>query len=386
MAKDISKTLEGWDYDPDQISVRIVHGRRRPRQDPVAARPGPVADGIRRPARRPADRRLRLVARLLPAAAAQARRRRSRRRAVSARKRGLPAAAARRACNTTTATSASGTWSATSCVPATRTAICGCLPSCDNHARHNKDKLQFDQWRPYVTMMHARAVATPLMGLRTIRRRWERSMPGSRRFGRFWSSTSNCKTPRTAASWCTCCGGARRSWPRTADECRAAAATTRWPGCRPNWSRRSPKSGSRTPPGCATRFVKAAALRRQPDLAAHVTTGACRSFRLDSRDRAGKSARSLALSGMFDTRKVSIYNELCRLRPQSPFAALPCRRTFLLVTARGRGRLAAAIHSGTSSDRLDYFAAARPTVAAGAICRGELRRWPLAKTRVCRLR
>lgn len=34
------------------------------------------------------------------------------------------------------------------------------------YARHKKDKLQFDQWRPYVTMMHARAVATPLVGLR----------------------------------------------------------------------------------------------------------------------------------------------------------------------------------------------------------------------------
>ena len=34
------------------------------------------------------------------------------------------------------------------------------------YARHDKDKMQFDQWRPYVTMMHARAVATPLVGLR----------------------------------------------------------------------------------------------------------------------------------------------------------------------------------------------------------------------------
>jgi hypothetical protein len=33
------------------------------------------------------------------------------------------------------------------------------------HARHTRDKLQFDQWRPYVTMMHARAVATPLLQL-----------------------------------------------------------------------------------------------------------------------------------------------------------------------------------------------------------------------------
>jgi hypothetical protein len=37
------------------------------------------------------------------------------------------------------------------------------------HARHTKDKLQFDQWRPYVTMMHARAVATPLIGLKDYR-------------------------------------------------------------------------------------------------------------------------------------------------------------------------------------------------------------------------
>jgi hypothetical protein len=31
------------------------------------------------------------------------------------------------------------------------------------HARNEHDRLQFDQWRPYVTMMHARAVATPLV-------------------------------------------------------------------------------------------------------------------------------------------------------------------------------------------------------------------------------
>ncbi len=36
------------------------------------------------------------------------------------------------------------------------------------HARYDRDKLQFDQWRPYVTMMHARAVATPLVELKQI--------------------------------------------------------------------------------------------------------------------------------------------------------------------------------------------------------------------------
>lgn len=34
------------------------------------------------------------------------------------------------------------------------------------HARQDRDKLQFDQWRPYVLMMHARAVATPLIEMR----------------------------------------------------------------------------------------------------------------------------------------------------------------------------------------------------------------------------
>jgi len=34
-----------------------------------------------------------------------------------------------------------------------------------DHARYERDKLAFDQWRPYVTMMHARAVATPLVRL-----------------------------------------------------------------------------------------------------------------------------------------------------------------------------------------------------------------------------
>ncbi|TWT48847.1 UvrB/UvrC motif-containing protein [Botrimarina hoheduenensis] len=34
------------------------------------------------------------------------------------------------------------------------------------HARHDRDKLQVEQWRPYVIMMHARAVATPLLDLK----------------------------------------------------------------------------------------------------------------------------------------------------------------------------------------------------------------------------
>jgi hypothetical protein len=36
------------------------------------------------------------------------------------------------------------------------------------NARRDHDKLQFDQWRPYVKMMHTRAVATPLIELDQI--------------------------------------------------------------------------------------------------------------------------------------------------------------------------------------------------------------------------
>lgn len=53
------------------------------------------------------------------------------------------------------------------------------------YARHEQDKLQFDQWRPYVIMMHTRAVATPLLkigdeatALKTI----EAGIQGIRRF------------------------------------------------------------------------------------------------------------------------------------------------------------------------------------------------------------
>lgn len=35
-----------------------------------------------------------------------------------------------------------------------------------DHAKHRRDRLQFEQWLPYVTMMHARAVATPLLAMK----------------------------------------------------------------------------------------------------------------------------------------------------------------------------------------------------------------------------
>ena len=40
------------------------------------------------------------------------------------------------------------------------------------HASQERDKVQFDQWRPYVTMMHTRALATPLVESR----RWTQAL------------------------------------------------------------------------------------------------------------------------------------------------------------------------------------------------------------------
>lgn len=34
-----------------------------------------------------------------------------------------------------------------------------------DHAKNDRDRMRFDQWRPYVTMMHSRAVATPFVEL-----------------------------------------------------------------------------------------------------------------------------------------------------------------------------------------------------------------------------
>ncbi len=34
-----------------------------------------------------------------------------------------------------------------------------------DHAKNERERLRFDQWRPYVTMMHSRAVATPFVEL-----------------------------------------------------------------------------------------------------------------------------------------------------------------------------------------------------------------------------
>lgn len=52
-------------------------------------------------------------------------------------------------------------------------------------AKNERDKLQFDQWRPYVIMMHARAVATPLVEMRE----YEGALPaiesGIRAIGKF---------------------------------------------------------------------------------------------------------------------------------------------------------------------------------------------------------
>ncbi len=133
--------------------------------------------------------RLRLVARILPAATACPRRRESRRRApFSTGRRGLHPAGA----------GGEGSpilpplcqflafWSSYELCARDTSRNLRLFAFVREHARQKKDKMSFDQWRPYVTMMHTRAVATPLVEMRDYeRRRWGSSMPAWKKIHRF---------------------------------------------------------------------------------------------------------------------------------------------------------------------------------------------------------
>ncbi len=168
MSKDISKTLEGWDYDPEGISVRIVQGddgrdkiqlrldlgllqlefEGRPDGRRVAGYDSWL-DFYEQQQRKHAERDPDGPPFLLESEDCQ--RLIARGRAVLSPLRQLLALGALRVVRRDT------------------TRNLRLFAFVRQYARHDKDKLQFDQWRPYVTMMHARAVATPLVELRDYR-------------------------------------------------------------------------------------------------------------------------------------------------------------------------------------------------------------------------
>lgn len=168
MSKDISKTLDGWDYDPDQISVRIVPGEDGRDKIQLRLDLGLLQmefDG------RPDGQRIEDCASWLDYY------QRKQREHDAKNPDGAPFLLDSEDCGRLLREGVQYYHRYVSFWHLERYELCArdttrnlrLFAFVHDHARHNKDKLQFDQWRPYVTMMHARAVATPLLGLRDFK-------------------------------------------------------------------------------------------------------------------------------------------------------------------------------------------------------------------------
>jgi hypothetical protein len=165
MSKDISKTLDGWDYDPDRVSVRIVQGEDGREKIQLRLDLGLLQmdfDG------RPDGKRVGGSTSWLDFYERQAKKH------EADEPDGDPFVLESEDCQRLLREGVQYYHRYISFWHLERFELCARDTSRNlrlfafvrQHARHTKDKLQFDQWRPYVTMMHARAVATPLIGLR----------------------------------------------------------------------------------------------------------------------------------------------------------------------------------------------------------------------------
>jgi hypothetical protein len=168
VAKDISKTLEGWDYDPQRISVRIVMGDDGREKIQLRLDLGLLQmefDG------RPDGKRVAGSASWLDFYERQQQKHQK------SEPDGEPFVLETEDCERLLREGVQYYHRYISFWHLERYELCArdtnrnlrLFAFVRRYARHEKDKLQFDQWRPYVTMMHARAVATPLVGLRDYR-------------------------------------------------------------------------------------------------------------------------------------------------------------------------------------------------------------------------
>lgn len=168
MTKDISQTLEGWDYDPDQISVRIVLGDDGREKIQLRLDLGLLQlefDG------RPDGRRVEGCASWLDYYQLKQREH------DAENPDATPFLLESEDCVRLLREGVQYYHRYISFWHLERFELCArdtnrnlkLFAFVRDHARHTKDKLQFDQWRPYVTMMHARAVATPFIGLQDYR-------------------------------------------------------------------------------------------------------------------------------------------------------------------------------------------------------------------------
>jgi len=168
VAKDITKTLDGWDYDPDQISVRIVTGDDGREKIQLRLDLGLLQMEFEG---RPDGKKVGGCASWLDFYQRQQREHSSR---ASDEE---PFALESEDCVRLLREGVQYYHRYISFWHLERYELCArdtarnlkLFSFVRQYARHAKDKLQFDQWRPYVTMMHARAVATPLIGLKDYR-------------------------------------------------------------------------------------------------------------------------------------------------------------------------------------------------------------------------
>ncbi len=165
MSKDISKTLDGWDYDPDRISVRIVTGDDGREKIQMRLELGLLQmdfDG------RPDGKRIAGSASWL-----EFYERQQKKHEAEAEEDG-PFVLESEDCQRLLREGIQYYHRYVSFWHLERYELCArdtnrnlrLLAFVRKHARDEKEKLQFDQWRPYITMMHARAVATPLVAMR----------------------------------------------------------------------------------------------------------------------------------------------------------------------------------------------------------------------------
>lgn len=168
MAKDITPTLEGWDYDPDQISVRIVMGDDGREKIQLRLDLGLLQMEFEG---RPDGKRVGGCTSWLDYY------QRKQLASEASNPDGTPFRLESEDCVRLLREGVQYYHRYVSFWHLERYELCArdtnrnlrLFAFVREHARHTKDKLQFDQWRPYVTMMHARAVATPLLSLNDYR-------------------------------------------------------------------------------------------------------------------------------------------------------------------------------------------------------------------------
>ena len=267
MSQDIRPILAGWEFDPDRVQVRIIAGDDGPEKIQMRIDLGLMQMEVERPARRRAAAGLRVAAGVLRGRE-HAGGRRGRRRSRSGRKsarclmreglqyyhRYLSAFHLERY-----------DWSR-----GTPRGTSDSSPSSVKHAVRQRDRIEFDRYRPYVEMMHHRARASQaLRAGRSPRGARARSTTGIKAIRRFLADyrqedhEGECSELQFLLQWRQ--GARTRAADRAA---RAAGAATRGLG-EARGLRGSGAAPRPDPAAPGGRSPRASAARAPPDRCLH---------------------------------------------------------------------------------------------------------------------